>query len=91
MPIGTRDRGFYLFKFSDETGVLFEVHANSIAEAESKLVEILNIPAGDSRRDAHWQDWVANQPGDGFKYGNFRKLFIEPRQEPDPLLRPVQK
>lgn len=91
MSIFSRDRGFYLFKFADETGVLFEIHANTVAEAEAKLIEVLNIPEGDSRRNLHWKDWGANQPGDGFKYGNFRKLLIGPRKDPDPLLRPIQK
>jgi hypothetical protein len=87
----SRDTGFYLFTFADETGVLFEVHANTIAEAEGKLVDILNLAEDDSRRELHWQNWTPNIASDGFKYGNFRKLLIGPRVEADPFIRPVQK
>jgi len=86
-----RDAGFYLFSFEDEYGNLFKVHGNTVEEAESKLADILNMAGSDPRRGTHWQAWPANQPGDAFKYGKFRKLVVSPREIPDPFIRPVQK
>lgn len=91
--MGTRrDTGLYLYQFLDFGEVVFEVHADNIETAMSKLCDLLSLSEGDSRRFLPWVDWPFPQPaGDSFRYGKFRDLHVKPRQIPDPLLRPVQK